>query len=489
MAKATLVGDQQQKQLGLWFGSAEGPQKTATGECEESRIVEVNKRKRTEEKKPSLDTAPIDDGDDSGIRLIKKSKRDDIESAEFSDDIKSSDLGSSLKGEKSSELGSSLNRESEPNESLESGKYSDLVSEFEEVLKQVEGKYLDSGMTEKKKRKRDEIEAEYKERRCGAMGMNEGGGGGGLRGKVVGEKRKHVDDPVDMMMVSKDDGFDDEAILLRTAFVGNLPLKVKKKALVKEFSQFGEIESIRIRSVPLLDTKIPRKGAVIQKKTSDAVDSVHAYVVFKTEEAAQASLANDMALVGGNHVRVDRACPPRKKLKGVDATLYDNKRTVFVGNLPFDVKVSCFSSSSSPSLLVESTIEAIRVIRDCGTSVGKGIAYVLFKTRGGANLVRKKRSLKLRDCELRLYHARSNLTPSKRKHSSPEEGENSNTKKLAVDLRTSDNSNKVKTKSGSSHQGLRASTSGASEQAGKKRKLESQTPESYRSNKKLRKLR
>lgn len=253
MAKANLFGDQQQKQLGLWFGSAEGPEKTTTGECEDSGIVEVNKRKRREEKKPSLDTAPIDDGD--GIRLIKKSKRDDIKSAEFSDDIKSSDLGSSLKGEKSSELGSSLNRESEPNESLESGKYSDLGSEFEEVLKQVEGKYLDSGTTEKKKRKRDEIEAEYKERRSGAMGMNEGGGGGGggLRGRVVGEKRKHVDDPVDMMMVSKDDGFDDEAILLRTVFVGNLPLKVKKKVLVMEFSQFGEIESIRIRSFPLLD--------------------------------------------------------------------------------------------------------------------------------------------------------------------------------------------------------------------------------------------
>lgn len=45
--------------------------------------------------------------------------------------------------------------------------------------------------------------------------------------------------------------------------------------------------------------------------------------------------------VGGNHIRVDRACPPRKKLKGdeASASLYSNKRTVFVGNLPFDVKV------------------------------------------------------------------------------------------------------------------------------------------------------
>lgn len=30
---------------------------------------------------------------------------------------------------------------------------------------------------------------------------------------------------------------------------------------------------------------------------------------------------------------------------------------------------------------LESNIEAIRVIRDPGTSMGKGIAYILFKTR------------------------------------------------------------------------------------------------------------
>lgn len=30
---------------------------------------------------------------------------------------------------------------------------------------------------------------------------------------------------------------------------------------------------------------------------------------------------------------------------------------------------------------LESSIEAIRVIRDPGTSMGKGIAYVLFKTK------------------------------------------------------------------------------------------------------------
>jgi hypothetical protein len=36
------------------------------------------------------------------------------------------------------------------------------------------------------------------------------------------------------------------------------------------------------------------------------------------------------------------ACPPRKKMKG-EGPSYDRKRTVFVGNLPFDVKVLFFN--------------------------------------------------------------------------------------------------------------------------------------------------
>ncbi|KAK1380585.1 hypothetical protein POM88_027329 [Heracleum sosnowskyi] len=69
-------------------------------------------------------------------------------------------------------------------------------------------------------------------------------------------------------MVDTEEGFDDEDKLLRTVFVGNLPLKVKKKALLKEFSQFA----LRIRSVPIMDSKTPRKGAVIKKEFKAAVD-------------------------------------------------------------------------------------------------------------------------------------------------------------------------------------------------------------------------
>lgn len=321
----------------------------------------------------------------------------------------------------------------------------------------------------KKKRKRDEIEAEYEEKRYGAK--DERGGEGKSGGEVVvGEKRKKLDNPEDMH-ISKD-GFDDEDKLLRTVFVGNLPLKVKKKALLREFSQFGEIESVRLRSIPLLDDKTPRKGAIMKKQINDAVDRVNAYIVFKAEEFAQASLSHNMAVVGGNHIHVDRACPPRKKLKGENSPLYDNKRTVFVGNLPFDVKdeeiYQLFSSINN----IKTSIEAIRVIRDPGTSMGKGIAYVLFKTREAANLVVRKHNLKIRDRELRLSHAAaSNSTPSKRKSLFPLEKYSSPTKKFAADTTIPDSRNKVNTQS---YQGMRASKSGVQKKVASKKRTTAQ---------------
>ncbi|KVH90185.1 Nucleotide-binding, alpha-beta plait [Cynara cardunculus var. scolymus] len=244
----------------------------------------------------------------------------------------------------------------------------------------------------KKKRKRDEVEAEYEERKYGAMDLDLKEGEG-VKGKV-GEKRKELDRGEDLLVPKE--GFDDEEKLLRTIFVGNLPLKVKKKALLREFSQFGEVESVRIRSIPLLDVgfldKTPRKGAIIKKKINDAVDRVNAYIVFKTEDSAQASLSHNMAVVGGNHIHVDRAIPPRKKLKGENAPLYDSKRT-----------------------------EA-------------------------ANTVVRKHKLKIRDRELRLSHAmKANLTPSKQKESSSTNNYDSSKKPTAGNT---------------SYQGIRASKSG-----------------------------
>nr|CAD1818656.1 unnamed protein product [Ananas comosus var. bracteatus] len=392
----------------------------------------------------------------------------------------------------------------------------------------------ESPKKKRRKRKRDEIEEEYEQRKYGGGGAaaengeeGGGGGGGGGGGEVVvrvGGKRKADDVASEAAAAAakEDESFDDESKLVRTVFVGNLPVKTKKKAVLKEFGKFGRSNRLGY------DRKIPRKGAIIKGKINDAVDSIHAYIVFKDEQSTHAALSNNMALIGGNHIRVDMACPPRKKLKG-DAPLYDRKRTVFVGNLPFDVKdeelyqLFCGASAS------ESNIEAVRVIRDPHTSLGKGIAYVLFKTREAANSIVRKRDLQIRDRILRLCHVKSiDATPTKQKDD--EKKKNLRQKRLATNPNEtlSEKNGKPRAKAAAlSYQGLRSSKSGVlkktrlhsskkgrnegNKRAGgvvdhqarkskrpavaarkakqllKKRKLESATPENMHRNKKLRK--
>ncbi|KAL0446441.1 UNVERIFIED_CONTAM: RNA-binding protein 34 [Sesamum latifolium] len=417
------IGTQQPNhESGLGFAEKDAEKKGVLGDSGFSEIQQKNKRKKDEVKEGNsgLDTEFVEE----------KSKK--LRAAELQGDEKNVDT---IHFESKETLGKDI------------GDFSRKVESGEFSVKNEKKK--------KKKRKRDEVEAEYEARRYGVMDETKESKG---EGGVLGEKRKKMENPEDTMVPKE--GFDDESKLLRTVFVGNLPLKLKKKEIVKEFAKFGEVESVRIRSVPIIDGKMPRKGAVIKKRINENGNSVHAYVVFKTEESAQASLAHNMALVGGNHIRVDRACPPRKKLKGDNSPLYDNKRTVFVGNLPFDVKDEELYKLFTGIKNLETSIEAVRVIRDPGSSLGKGIAYVLFKTKDAANFVVKKHNLKLRDRELRLSHAKPNDTSSKRKNSSQPDTNRSSAKKSAVGSRTPDDADKVKAKANLSYQGLRASKSG-----------------------------
>ncbi|KAL8053427.1 hypothetical protein ABFX02_05G069900 [Erythranthe guttata] len=387
------------------------------------------------------------DSDLPQTKRKKKRNKDEVQ-------VESSDLGAGLVEEKSKKLkradsrGNKIGNSNfgiESNEAVEKavGHFAE-DSRISDVGVEIEKKT-------KKKRKRDEVESEYEARRYGVADETKENKAGS--NSVLGEKRKTIDNPEDTM-VSKE-GFDDESKLLRTVFVGNLPLKFKKKEITKAFVKFGEVESVRIRSVPLIDGKLPRKAAAMKNHIDEKGDSVHAYIVFKTEEAAQASLANNMAVVGGNHIRVDRACPPRKKLKDeASSLLYDTKRTVFIGNLPFDVKDEEVYKLFCGMKTLETSVEAVRVIRDPGLNVGKGIAYVLFKTAEAANLVLRKRNVWLRNRELRLSHAKKTETPSKRKDPSEAETYNNSTY-------SADSGNNYKAKADLSYQGMRASKSGA----------------------------
>lgn len=97
---------------------------------------------------------------------------------------------------------------------------------------------------------------------------------------------------------------------------------------------------------------------------------------------------------------------------------------------------------------------------------------MFYLMQGAANLVVKKRSLKLRDRELRLSHARSDVTPTKRKNQSPGGANNFPTKKLAVDSRTPYNHNNANSKASTSYQGLRGSKSGVQKKVHTKKTVE-----------------
>jgi nucleolar protein 12 len=84
------------------------------------------------------------------------------------------------------------------------------------------------------------------------------------------------------------------------------------------------------------------------------------------------------SLFDGKHIRVDHAYRPKEKA-------HDTKKSVFLGNLAFDIQdeeVWQFFEDCGD-------IEAVRIVRDKKTNVGKGFGYVQFKDRATVGLALK----------------------------------------------------------------------------------------------------
>jgi RNA recognition motif-containing protein len=80
---------------------------------------------------------------------------------------------------------------------------------------------------------------------------------------------------------------------------------------------------------------------------------------------------------------VDMATAPRKdgNLASNNPAEYDCSRSIFVGNIPFDVEDEDLYAVFGTNLDPEMSVEAIRVPRDPQTSIGKGFGFVLFKSK------------------------------------------------------------------------------------------------------------
>lgn len=167
----------------------------------------------------------------------------------------------------------------------------------------------------------------------------------------------------------------------RTVFVGNVPIAAATapKPLREHFAKYGAIESLRFRSIAFKEDeegskKLPRKAAFVKENFDDRRKGCNAYVVFvKEEDARTAAKEANGVIFQGNHLHTDMA--------DNDATP-DHRRSVFIGNLPFDVEeeelYECFGHCGE--------VSSVRVVRDRGTNIGKGIAYVAFKDRTAVSI-------------------------------------------------------------------------------------------------------
>lgn len=156
-----------------------------------------------------------------------------------------------------------------------------------------------------------------------------------------------------------------------TLFIGNLPsIVITDKTKFKEFKKFlvskgGNVVSVRFRSIAFSEM-LPRKAAFVQHKFHSSRETVNAYAVFDKPENARLALALNGTLFEDFHLRVDSVSHPGKQ---------DNKRSIFVGNLDFEIDEEPLWRHFGGC----GEIEYVRIVRDSKTNVGKGFGYVQFK--------------------------------------------------------------------------------------------------------------
>ncbi|NWY38353.1 RBM34 protein, partial [Sylvia atricapilla] len=176
----------------------------------------------------------------------------------------------------------------------------------------------------------------------------------------------------------------------RTVFVGNLPVSCTDQVLRSLFKKYGQIKSIRFRSLIPAEDTVSKKVAAIKHKLHPNAKSINAYVVFKEECDAQKALKeNGTEIASGFHIRVDTASK---------TSLHDNKRSVFLGNLPYDI---C-DDAVRGHFHVCGDIVGVRVVRDSRTGLGKGFGYVLFENTDAVHLALKLNKSVLMGREIRV---------------------------------------------------------------------------------------
>lgn len=188
----------------------------------------------------------------------------------------------------------------------------------------------------------------------------------------------------------KDNEEDDNSERLdRTIFVGNVPVAATRKELKSFFGKYGAIESVRLRSVPVAKPKCSKRLAILKKEFHSERDSMNAYVVFKSKDDAEKANETKGMVFKDFHIRVDMAVK-----KDVD-----NKLSVFVGNLPFNVQEEELRKHFTQC----GKVKDVRIIRDKDTGIGKGFGYVTYEKKESVSFAIKLQNSELKGRKIRVF--------------------------------------------------------------------------------------
>ncbi|KAM9702302.1 RNA-binding protein 34 isoform 2-T2 [Dama dama] len=206
----------------------------------------------------------------------------------------------------------------------------------------------------------------------------------------------------------------------RTVFVGNLPVTCNKKIPAEGTlsKKLAAINRVRLLAIPWTAARQPPLSTGFsRRKIHPDQKNINAYVVFKDESAATKALErNGAQFAEGFRVRVDLATETSSR----------DKRSVFVGNLPYKVE----ESAVEKHFLACGNVVAVRIVRDQVTGVGRGFGYVLFENTDAVHLALKLNNSELMGRKLRVMPSvhkeklKQNSSPSLKNVSKPKRGLN-----------------------------------------------------------------
>ena len=184
-------------------------------------------------------------------------------------------------------------------------------------------------------------------------------------------------------------------------FIGNVPLECEKKDINNVFKEYGKIEKIWFRSVPIDNSvKMPKKAKVVLKKYTKGCKNKNCYLLFKEIESKEKAIKEkNNYILNGRHLHVTDSQRNEKNFK----------TTAFIGNLHYQADEEDLREFFKDC----GKIDYIRIVRDKHTFEGKGFGYVKFDDRDGLIKGLAQSGMEFMDLNLRVSKAKKSTLNSK----------------------------------------------------------------------------